>query len=55
MTKVEILRRKLYLVEKEADGQVLMVEEELLTDYSDEEKEAKGPTCFMGYHSESTE
>ena len=55
MTKVEIMRRKLYLAEKEAEGQVLMAEEELRTDYSREEKEGIGPTYFMGYHSESTE
>ena len=43
------------LADKEGEVQVLMVEEELWTDYSEEEKEDKGLTFFMGYHSESTE
>ena len=32
-----------------------MAEEELWTGYSEDKKEEKGLTCFVGYHSESTE
>ena len=55
MSKVEILKRKLYLAEKEAACQVLMADEEVWVDYSDDETEEKCLTCFMGYQSESTE
>ena len=55
MTNVEILKWKLVLAKKEAEGQVLMAEEKLWTDYDEDEKEEKGQTCFMGYHSETTE
>ena len=49
MSKVEILKRKLMLAEKEAAGQVLLAEEEVWVDYSEDETEEKRLTCFMGY------
>ena len=55
MSKVEILKRKLMLAEKEAAGQVLLAEEEVWVDYSEDETEEKRLTCFMGYQSETTE
>ena len=55
MSKVEILKRKLMLTEKEAAGQVLLAEEEVWVDYSEDENEEKRLTCFMGYQSETTE
>ena len=55
MSKVEILKRKLMLGEKEAAGQVLLAEEEVWVDYSEDEIEEKHLTCFMGYQSETTE
>ena len=55
MSKVEILKRKLMLAEKEAAGQVLLAEEEVWVDYSEDETEEKDLTCFMGYQSDTTE
>ena len=55
MSKAEIMKRKLLLAEKEAAGQVLMADEEVWVDYSDDETEEKPLTCFMGYRSETTE
>ena len=52
------------LAEKEASGQVLLAgftgqvllpEEEVWVDYSEDETEEKRLTCFMGYQSETTE
>ena len=54
MTKVEILKRKLLLAEKKAVGQVLLAEEEVWVDYSDDESEEKRLTWIMGYQSETT-
>ena len=55
MSKVEILKRKLMLAEKEVAGQVLLAEEEVYVDYSEDENEEKYLTRFMGYLSETTE
>ena len=55
MSKAEILKRKLVLVEKEAAGQVLIAYEEVWVDYFDDETEEKCLTYFMGYQSKSTE
>jgi hypothetical protein len=55
MSKVEVLKRRLMLAEKEATCQVILAEEEVSVDYSEDETEEKRFTCFIGYQSETTE
>ncbi|KAJ9552678.1 hypothetical protein OSB04_016723 [Centaurea solstitialis] len=53
MTKVELLRKKLELAEKQEQGLVLMADDEEWLDYSDNNDQAQ--MCFMGLMEEESE
>ncbi|KAJ9561693.1 hypothetical protein OSB04_006853 [Centaurea solstitialis] len=53
MTKVELLRKKLELAEKQEQGLVLMADDEEWLDYSDNDDQAQ--MCFMGLMEEESE
>ncbi|KAJ9553320.1 hypothetical protein OSB04_017365 [Centaurea solstitialis] len=53
MTKVELLRKKLELAEKQEQGLVLMADDEEWLDYSDNDDQAQ--MCFMGLMDEESE
>ncbi|KAJ9553149.1 hypothetical protein OSB04_017194, partial [Centaurea solstitialis] len=53
MTKVEMLRKKLELAEKQEQGLVLMADDEEWLDYSDNDDQAQ--MCFMGLMEEESE
>ncbi|KAJ9541906.1 hypothetical protein OSB04_028412 [Centaurea solstitialis] len=53
MTKVELLRKKLELAEKQEQGLVLMADDEEWRDYSDNDDQAQ--MCFMGLMEEESE
>ncbi|KAJ9561372.1 hypothetical protein OSB04_006532 [Centaurea solstitialis] len=53
MTKVELLRKKLELAEKQEQGLVLMDDDEEWLDYSDNDDQAQ--MCFMGLMEEESE
>ncbi|KAJ9542398.1 hypothetical protein OSB04_028904 [Centaurea solstitialis] len=53
MSKVELLRKKLELVEKQEQGLVLMADDEEWLDYSDNDDQAQ--MCFMGLMEEESE
>ncbi|KAJ9566345.1 hypothetical protein OSB04_002311 [Centaurea solstitialis] len=53
MSKVELLRKKLELAEKQEQGLVLMVDDEEWLDYSDNDDQAQ--MCFMGLMEEESE
>ncbi|KAJ9561687.1 hypothetical protein OSB04_006847 [Centaurea solstitialis] len=53
MSKVELLRKKLELAEKQEQGLVLMADDEEWLDYSDNDDQAQ--MCFMGLMEEESE
>ncbi|KAJ9539060.1 hypothetical protein OSB04_031793 [Centaurea solstitialis] len=53
MSKVELLRKKLELAEKQEQGLVLMADDEEWMDYSDNDDQAQ--MCFMGLMEEESE